>query len=418
MKKTFFVIGMILLLASGQALAAGGGPPPKPACGTSGPLAVTDPSPPSYSYVVNVAGSTTASFTVSSPAVDINGSCDSSLSYVYGNGNSGAAIDVSVSVGNVSGGTLTAAQQAALKAAFSFTPASFTLTNPGTGNQGVVLTFTNNNTIPAGTYDVTIDVKPETGVGVGAASTTFTITVTDPVAVDSLPPTVNIVSPTASQKFALNALFNLGFTAKDPPEGGAGTGVTAVRASITGCNGIFNLSIPNLGVSPTLPVAADVLVTATKTNITAGWIGTFNLIAEADDNAGHTGSAQVTFSVGVNIGALPPISVPNRQFKVGSTVPIKWKITDANGAFLSPFTDVKLTIVGPNNLSEDRFAGDGADFIHWELDEYGKATQYITNYQIPVEGNYTVKISVVDECDNEVEQGSFTFFSSTKGGKY
>lgn len=418
-------VALVLTLGMAVTMVFGGTSP----CGTSGPLVVTTPDPASYSYVQTSAGSTTASFKVSSPPIQQTGSC-TGPPFVYGNGKSGADIAVNVSVSGVSivsgPSSLTAAEEAALIGAFSFVPATFDLTDPGTGSQTVQLTFTNTGVVPLGTYDVSINIKPETGTGVGEpADKTFTVTVTAPVAVDTLPPDVSITSPTSGQKFFLNQPLHVEFTAKDPLESGAGTGVYAVRAFIGGCGEQFNEDITSqLTVSPALPVAADVTITA-QADITAAWIGSFTLTAQADDNATpaiHTGEATATFDVGVNVATLPPIAVPNRQFKVGSTVPIKWKMTDYNGAFLAPYSDIKITIIPPAESgipSEDRFAGDGADNIRWELDEFGKATQYITNYQIPVTGTYTVKVFVVSACgeDNYAEQESFTFFASTKGGK-
>ena len=239
---------------------------------------------------------------------------------------------------------------------------------------------------------------------------------------DTLPPVVEIINPTSDQKFLLNAPLHVEFTAKDPPQDGAGTGIGAVRASISGCGGSYNVNITDqLTVNPALPQAADITVNA-QADLTAGAIGSFTITAEADDQATpevNTGSATANFSVGVNWAVLPPISVPNRQFKTGSTVPIKWSIADANG-FLPPFTNIKITIITPSGSSEDRFAGAGAANIRWDLDESGNATQYITNYQIPetpATGMYTVKILLVDACVGYAEQGTFTFNASTKGGK-
>ncbi len=431
--------GMVLLLAGllvlGLVGLAPSAPPSKPPCGTQGALRVTSPNPGSHSYVQGTASTATATFTVSSPSVNITGGCDSNLPYVYGNGNSSGDcnndgngandITFTVMVSNVepeSGITLTDEQKNDLKDSFSFTYDNC-LTDPGTGSETVTLNFDNSSVknLPVGTYDISIDVKPETGVGVGdPAPITFTVVVTQPTAVDTLDPEVAIVSPVSGSKFLLGAPLEVQFTAKDPPEDGAGTGVGAVRAFIGACGDTFNLDITHqLIVSPTLPVAADTEVTASAT-INAAWIGSFTLTAEADDLASHTGRATATFSVGVNVAPLPPIAVPNRQFKVGSTVPIKWKMTGYNGAYLPPFSDIKITISGPGGISETRSAGDGAANIRWELDEYGNATQYITNYQIPTEGPYTVTVAVLSACGGTdyAEQGTFSFFASTKGGKY
>lgn len=349
--------------------------------------------------------------------MNVTGNCDSSLQYVFGNGESESSLDVKVTVDSITGSAsaLTEEHQTALKNAFSFDPSEFTLFYPGIGSKEVALTFANVD-IPKGTYDVKIHIAPEAGCGVGAADVIFTITVTEPTAVDTQWPDVQITSPSTGGKFLLHAPINVIFTAKDPLEAGAGTGVTAVRASISGCNGAFSQNIDDLDKDPLPPVGANVLVTA-KSTIDANWIGTFALKAEADDAANHTGEASISFSVGVGVSTLPPISVPGRQFKAGSTVPIKWKITDANGFPMEPKAGIKVTVISPSSQEEDRYAGDGAENIRWELDEFGNADQYITNYQINETGTYTVKISVPDQCGSDAEQGEFTFISSTKGGK-
>lgn len=422
-----------LLLGSVEAFAApsGGGPPPKPACGTSGALQVTDPDPSSYSYIRTTPGSGAASFTVSSPAVTINASCDSSLPPVYGNGksvtdedgdgNGANDIDVAISVGTVTvvepvGDTLTGGETA-LKSAFGFAPSFFNLTNPGTGSQTVGLTFTNTDQVPEGKYDVTINVDPEAGAGVGAATKTFTVIVSEPTAVDTLPPDVDILSPVANSKLCLNGNLGVSFTAEDPEEGGAGTGITAVRASIASNGGVFTDDLTDgLLVNPTLPVLAGVTVTAT-TDYTVTDVGSFVLMAEADDAAAHTGEAVSGYTVALNVNALPPMSVAGRQFKVGSTLPIKWSFTDCEGNLLPAYASVSIDITAPDDSVSMRVAGDGAANIRWELDASGNVLHYITNYPIPLVGSYTVDVYVNDVDGNPAKQGLLSFIASTKGGK-
>ncbi len=428
-----------LILATCVALAlvlglAGVGMTTKPAdppCGTFGPLTVTNYAPKSCSYQQNVGGSTTGSFTVNSPSIDKN-NCDTSLSPFYGNTKDRPDhIGVSIYLGNVSNrsdGTLVDLDVLnEFKNAFSFSPNLFDLINPGTGSQLVAMTFTNDAAIPVGSYDVTIHIDPENGLGVGAADITFEVEVTKPpvVKLDTLPPTVTIASPTDGAKFLLNGSMHVEFTAVDPPENGVGTGVWAMRAAIgSGCSETFQDITGNLSFSPNLPfVPADNPATATA-DITAAWIGSFALKAEADDNATnadgtpniHTGPASTSFTVGVDVVALPPIAVSGRQFKAGETVPIKWKIAGYGGAFLPPFADIKAVIIGPLQNVE-RVAGDGAAAIRWELDANGNATQYITNYQIPttaLAGYYTIEIYVKDVCGIPVKQGEFKFFGAAK----
>jgi hypothetical protein len=423
MKATVSILTLTLALAASSVFAGPPGPPPKP-CGTSGSLQATPISPALYAYTIGEAGGVNLSFTVSSPGILLNGGCDSSLPYVFGNGN-GADPSVlpftpSVTSIEVGGVAVDAATDAALRAALSaFASVPFQLSPPGSGSQSVSFSFTNSAAVPAGSYDVTIGVQPEPGAGVGAVARTFTIQVEEPQVLDTVAPTVNIVSPVTQGLFKLNENVLFSFTALDPPEGGAGTGVTAVRAQVSSCAGAYTFDLTSgLSVAPPLPVPADTTVTASS-EVNSLWlgIGTFALNAEADDAAGHTGSATATFTVGANIAPLPPISVPNRQFNAGSTVPIKFAITDATGAFLPPMEGLIVRIVAPSGAVEDRVPGDGAGNVRWELDAFGNATQYITNHPIPVTGTYQVQVLVSDVCSTPAQQGAFTFVAASKGGK-
>lgn len=315
------------------------------------------------------------------------------------------------------GGTLTAAQLGALKGAFSFAPSGFTLNNPGSGNRAVWLTFTNTSTVPVGKYDVTLDVTPETGVGVGAAQTTFTLTVTEPAAVDTLSPEVTIGSPSAASKLCVHGNLAVSFTANDPVEGGAGTGITALRAAVASVGGLVETDLTDsLSISPTLTVDAGIDVTATG-NFTVDGVGAFTLTAEADDGASHTGEAASSYTVALNVNALPPMSVAGRQFKVGSTLPIKWVFTDCEGKPLPPYESVRILVKAPDGSETEYVAGGGASNIRWELDSAGNAVQYIANYAIPVVGTYKVDVSVDDVDGNPAKQGEVSFIASTKGGK-
>lgn len=430
LSRTFMPQSMIgavmlgLLCASAQVLAAPPVPTPKPACGTNGALQVTTPTPNSYSYVTSSSGfSSLASFTVTSPGVQITGQCDSALAPLYGNGNSGNDIGVTISTGNVTvvepaGGTLTPAQLGALKGAFSFAPPVFTLTAPGSGSQAVGFTFTNTPIVPVGKYDVVIGVIPENGVGVGSATTTFTVIVTAPVAVDTLPPGVTIGSPSSDSKLCVHGNLAVSFTANDPVEGGAGTGITAMRASVASVGGVVETILTDsLSISPTtLPVDAGIDVTATG-NFTVDAVGAFTLTAEADDGASHTGDAASSYTVALNVNALPPMSVAGRQFKVGSTLPIKWSFTDCEGKPLPPYESVSILVKAPDGSQSEYVAGEGASNIRWELDVGGNAVQYIANYPIPVVGTYYVDVSVHDVDGNPAKQGTLSFIASTKGGK-
>ncbi len=426
MKKKSLLMAMfgVFLILVGTAFAD---KQPQPPCGTNGPLQSTDTIPSTYGYIQTSAGSQTASFTISSPPINVTGACDSSLPNVYGNGDSGASIDVLVRVTDVtnpdgSAPNLTDDQLNALKNAFSFDPQSFTLTNPGTGSQLVTLTFNNTGAVPAGVYDVNIQTKIanpelEKGLGIGPANKTFTVNVTEPslVKLDTLPPVVTITSPTDGSFSLLNAPLHFQFAAVDPPEDGAGTGVWAMRAFITSCGEANKQDISGgLSIAPSLNVAADTTATATE-DATATQIGTFTLKAEAVDNATpviHTGSDVKSFTVGVHVTVLQPISVTGKQFNTGSSVAMKWTVTDASGAFLPPFDSITAVVTAPSG-TKTYIAGAGADAIRWEADANGNATQYVANYKIPtgMVGLYKVEISVNDVCGNLAKQGEFSFYA-------
>jgi hypothetical protein len=427
MKKQSLIMATCVALALVLGLAGGvmAAPPAPSPCNTNGGMDSTTPVPASYTYTQGIDNSTTATFKVSSPGVNKSGGCIGPP-YVFGNSSSGT-LNVTILItdiipANADTPALSDSLKTSFKNSFEFNPGTFQLVppgnSPGDSDKSVQLKFTNNSAIPVGEYDVKIQARGDI-TGVGPGNTTFTVEVTAPVAVDTLAPTVGITSPASGSRLLLNAPLHVEFIAVDPSEGGAGTGITAVQAYIESCGGVWQQDISsNLAISPALPQDAGVTVTATE-DLSAAWIGSFSLNANAKDNADHTGSASNSFTVGVDVAALPPIAVPGRQFKAGSTVPIKWQVTGYGGAFLPPFTDIKAAIqMGTEPVY--RVAGDGADSIRWELDASGNATQYITNYQIPSDGigTYTVTIYLNDVCGNYVGQGNrFTFVASTKGGK-
>jgi len=415
------ILGLCLAVAA-PAFAGKGDP-----CSTNGSIEVTAISPAQYSYTLGVGGDKVFSFTVSSPPVVLNGNCDQTLPKVFGSGNGDVPtvlpFEVEIKEIELVGGTIASTTEAALRAALSaFSTQPFQLTPPGSGtSQTITFKFTNTVAVPVGTYDLTVQVKPESSSGVGVTNQSFSIQVKQAQAVDTQPPTVDIVTPALNAPMIkLNDSLAVNFTANDPPENGVGTGVIAVRAAITKSCGAstfsYNLT-PMLSVSPTLPVAADVFATASTAVTPWLYVGNFTLTAEADDNAGHTGSADRAFSAGTTINALPPISVPNRQFNTGSTLPIKFTITGASGAFLPPMESLIVRITPPSGPAEDRVPGTSSNNVRWELDEYSNATQYITNYPIPVIGKYRVDVLIEDVCGTPALQGGFDFFAASKGGK-
>jgi hypothetical protein len=406
------IIG-VSVITRGSALAT-----PTPAdCETNGPVTTTSPSPSSYSYVQNAPGSQNGSLTVSAPA-DPGAPSNCSPSVEFGNTEStteGVTASVA-SATDCNGNDISGTTLSAIQSAFVFDPVTLGLPSSAQSSQVMDFTITNSASIPTGEYCLDFKVQPTPGTGVGSADTTFTLTVTAPTLVDTLPPDVTINSPTDNASFSLNETLNFDCTATDPTEDGAGTGVQSMTGTITACEGGFSedLSLTNV---PALPVAAGVTTDATATELLSD-VGSFTVTCTATDGASHTGSDQKSFTVGVGtITALPPISVVGKLFKTGSTVPIKWQITDGNGNFLPPFASISIVVTFPDNhTTYNAIAGSGDDNIRWELDTNGNATQYITNFsETTAQGKYTVDVYVNDVCGTSTKQGSFTFTTSTKG---
>jgi hypothetical protein len=413
----------IILLVLSIGPAWGGTPTP---CRTNGPFSLQNLTPGTHSYIQNQPGGTNGSFLVSSPSVQINGNCNTGMTPVFGStGNS--TINVSINIGSITsmGSAVDMTTFNAIAGGFFFSPNPFNLILGGTGQspvlptQSVNFSFTNNPIVPPGSYDILIRTTSGNGVGAGTAAFVLTVTEPPPVAVDTQAPLVEIQSPTSAQEIILNGTLNVSFTANDPYEAGAGTGVTSVSARVESAGGTVNEDLtPDLSINPALPISAGITVTSIAEAIMTA-VGAYSLTAEATDGANHTGAASVNFVVKANVIALPPISVPGRQFKAGSTVPVKWTLTDANGAFLPPFPSIQAWI-GILPSYTPVFAGDGSSNIRWELDEAGNATQYITNFPIPsspTSGTYTVQIYVDGVDGVPAYQGSFTFAAASKGGK-
>lgn len=387
------------------------------ACKTTGNLDAGSPSPSSYTYTVGTSGSTTGSIPLTAPSAN-TANCNPNLPATFGNtGLTQVTITIYVQSATIAGTQdgVDASTLAALKAAFVF--GNVTLTP---GNVGAVpFTFTNPPAMAAGSYD--IHFKTDAGGRINDVNASgFVVTAAVPTAVDTQKPDVAITSPGANSQVSLNGVVNVAFTADDPSENGVGTGVIAVRASISSAGGaITNLPI-SVTADPTLPVPAAMTVTATGGG-TIPAVGSFRLDAEADDDAGHTGSAATTFSVRVGVTCLPPISIVNRQFNTGSTVPVKWAFIDANSAFVAPYPSIQVVISAAGVPDTIAVAGAGSSNVRWDVDAAGNATQYIVNYPVPLtlDGKlYTARLFVADVDGNLAEQGQCTFLSApAKGGK-
>ena len=133
---------------------------------------------------------------------------------------------------------------------------------------------------------------------------------------DTTPPTITLTTPPESAVYLLGQTVNADYACQDE-DGGSG---------LDSCVG----NVPN--GSP----------------IDTGAIGAKAFTVNAADNAGNTASVTHSYQVIYNfIGFLSPVDNPPimNSAKAGQTIPLKWRITDANGNPVTDLTGVSVTAV-------------------------------------------------------------------------
>jgi len=181
----------------------------------------------------------------------------------------------------------------------------------GWNNSDVTVSFTCSDAlsgIDTCTAPITVSTEGagqvETGTAKDKAGNTATTSRT--INLDKTPPVLTM--PVFAASYLLNSTYTFNFGATD-----ALSGIATMQATFNGN-----------------PITSGTTVTLTHLAI-----NTFTLAAS--DVAGNTATQTATFAVVYNfIGFLPPI--PNDGsglFKLGSTVPVKFQLTDVNGTLIS-----------------------------------------------------------------------------------
>jgi Tol biopolymer transport system component len=137
-----------------------------------------------------------------------------------------------------------------------------------------------------------------------------------PLDTDTTPPTITLTTPAESAVYLLGQTVNADYACQDET-GGSG---------LDSCIG----NVPN--GSP----------------IDTGSIGAKTFTVDAADNAGNTASVTYTYHVIYNFtGFASPVDNPSimNTAKAGQTIPLKWRITDANGNPVTDLTGVSVTAV-------------------------------------------------------------------------
>jgi hypothetical protein len=137
-----------------------------------------------------------------------------------------------------------------------------------------------------------------------------------PLDTDTTPPTITLTTPAEGAVYLLGQTVNADYACQDEA-GGSG---------LASCVG----NVPN--GSP----------------IDTGSIGAKTFTVNAADTAGNTASVTYTYRVIYNfIGFTSPVDNPSvmNTTKAGQTIPLKWRITDANGNPVINLTGVTVTAV-------------------------------------------------------------------------
>lgn len=176
-------------------------------------------------------------------------------------------------------------------------------------NHDVIVHFTASDTV-SGIYTVTHDSiisleginQSVTGTATDKAGNSASATVSG-INIDKTPPQITMNTPTNGGAYILNQALTADWSANDSLSG---------IASATG-------TLPN-------DAAIDTSIVGTKT---------FTVVAT--DNAGNTATQTAHYTIAYNfLGILPPIREDGSSiFNSGSTVPVKFRIADANGNYVS-----------------------------------------------------------------------------------
>ncbi|MBI4234063.1 MAG: PxKF domain-containing protein [Chloroflexi bacterium] len=194
-----------------------------------------------------------------------------------------------------------------------------------------------------------------TGTVTDAAGNTASVTVSG-INIDKTNPTATITTPANSAVYVLNEAVAAAYSCADSLSG------------VVSCAGTV----------------------ANGSNIDTSTVGTHSFTVTSVDAAGnstsvtHGHSVHYTFS-----GFLPPLPRTGGTFKTGSTIPIKWQLTDANGNYINDLSTVVALIVNGSPPS-----GSGRTALRYDT----TSNQYIFNWQTKglTPGSYTIELKLSD----------------------
>lgn len=226
------------------------------------------------------------------------------------------------------------------------------------------------------------------GYGWGVTQANLTVTVTAPTTIDKTVPSVTIAMPAscpATYTFGQSVPIEVDAVEDMSP-------ITAMSATINGdpFGTTSGLGTMNASVSGTLSPST---------------IGAYVLAATATSAGGSGTAGPCEIDVNYNFTWLPPISL-GKTSKGGSTMPIKFSITDADGNFVTDESVHVVVIEGATQVFS-AFFGQGASNVRISETDM----QYIVNFQT-ASGTHSYDVSVYFAgVGGQILQGTKTFMT-------
>ena len=133
--------------------------------------------------------------------------------------------------------------------------------------------------------------------------------------------------------------------------------------SITGVNdgGVYTLGPVNPGIQCSDATSGVESSSGNLTGGNANGVGIFTYSAACTDNAGNLSRQSATFSVLYSFSFLQPIPLPVSTFKGGSTIPVKFKVTDGAGVNITTAV-ATVSVNGGPSLGTATFDGEQYHF--------------------------------------------------------
>lgn len=263
-------------------------------------------------------------------------------------------------------------------------PATLSFTTTGQTNSIIATVDASSSTAP-GEYAFVVSVDGPNGIGWGSGSgTTINVVVTAPAPSDTSAPVVSITKPDVDgAKYTVAQGVDIAFNAVEDM-----SSITALDATIDG--NALTTSVTGLGT----------MAAAGSGSFVPDTIGTYTMHVTADSAGGHADQTR-TFVANYSAVWLPPVSL-GKTSKGGSTVPLKFTISDANSGFVHD-DSVQVIVKEGDAVKASATSATGV-----KIDDI--SMQYLMNFQTATGVHtYTAEVFFTDKDDNPSKQACTTF---------